>query len=388
MTSRKCSYVHLNLISSFLGVLVMSGQIQKASQFGRSSNVALGLLVSWLASTISAHAIAADLSIGNSGLRFNRDTTVETNFLESHGAYQSTFGVLNLDTKEKTPLLVETKPADAVAPIARPSTRLNDRTTRLDFLGTPGQAVPQAVTKFTFRANNNYVFYLESTFNGRPAGTVYSTDTLNPNRERQVVFTGTPTDLCTPSGMTLAWDDTGARLVRNRQQQDRDFDDFIVRLRGNACATAKNVPPAIVETVPPSDVIVGGAPPGAVGQVPPIAAGATGGGAGLIALGALGLGGAAALLATGGGGNNSDSSSSRVVPSVTVLPGINPPGTNLPGTNPPGITPPGTTPPIAPPGRGGLPGEPIPTPSTVFGSTMALGLLLFMRRRGDRRKKQ
>jgi len=353
----------------------MSDQTRKLFQrLDCQSKVALGVLVSWLASNVSAHAIAADLSLGNSGLRFNRDTTVETGFLESHGAYQSTFGVLNLDTNEKTPLLVEAKPANASSPIARPSTRLNDRATQLDFLGTPGQAVPQAVTKFTFRANNNYVFYLESTFNGRPAGTVYSTDTLNPNRERQVVFTGTPADLCTPGGMTMAWDDTGARLVRNRQQQDRDFDDFVVRLRGTACATAATTPPAVVETVPPADAITGGAiPPGAVGQVPPIAAGTTGGSAGLIGLGVLGLGGAVALLASGGN-NNNDSSPAGVVPPVTI---------------PPVTTPPGITPPITPPGGGGLPGEPIPTPSTFLGSTMALGLIVLMRRRHDsRRKKQ
>ncbi len=358
----------------------MSDQTRKLSQrLDRQSKVALGgVLISWLASNVSAHAIAADLSLGNSGLRFNRDTTVESGFLESHGAYQSTFGVLNLDTNEKTPLLVEAKPANASAPIARPSTRLNDRATQLDFLGTPGQAVPQAVTKFTFRANNNYVFYLESTFNGRPAGTVYSTDTLNPNRERQVVFTGAPADLCTPGGMTMAWDDTGAKLVRNRQQQDRDFDDFIVRLRGTACATAATTPPAVVETVPPFDATMGGAiPPGAVGQVPPIAAGTTGGSGGLIGLGVLGLGGAVALLASGGNDNN-DSSPVGVVSPVTIPPGIIPPGTN----------PPGITPPITPPGGGGLPGEPIPTPSTFLGSTIALGLIVLMRRRGNRRKKQ
>ena len=366
--------------SSVLDIPVMSDQTQKSSQRpDRPSNVALGVLVSWLASNLSAHAIAADLSLGNSGLRFNRDTAVESRFLESHGAYQSTFGVLNLDTKQKTPLLVETKPADDPAPIARPSTGLNDRGTRFDFLGTPGRAVPQAVTQFTFRANNNYVFYLESTFNGRPAGTVYSTDTLNPNRERQVIFTGTPTDLCTPSGMTLAWDDTGAKLVKNRQQQDRDFDDFIVRLRGTACATAAIAPPAVVETVPPSDATTGGViPPSAVGQVPPAIGGATGGGAGLIGLGVLGLGGAIALLGSGGNNNNHSSPAGVVFPTTTP-----------PGTNPPGITPPGITPPITPPESGGLPGEPVPTPSTFLGSAMALGLIVLMRRRpSQRRKKQ
>jgi hypothetical protein len=263
--------------------------------------IALGLLVGWLGSNVSSQAVAADLSIGNGGLRFNRDTPVESTFLESHGAYQSTFGVLNLDTHEKTPLLIETNPSDNPESILRPSTKLNDRGTKLDFLETPGNAVPNFVAKFTFKANNSYVFYLESTFRGHSAGTVYSTDTLNPSRERQVVFTGTPTDLCTPGGMTMAWDDTGAKLVRTRQQQDRDFDDFIVRLKGTACSTGS---------------------PGTVGAVPSVVGG--GGNGGLIGLGILGLGGA--LLALSGSSLNAPASAvpPKAIPTPTLLPSFAP----------------------------------------------------------------
>ena len=343
----------------------MSNQTRKSSQRPISqSKIAIGVLVSWLAGNFSTQAIAADMAIGNGGIKFNRDTTLEPSFLESHGAYQSTFGVINLDTKEKTPLLVEVKPADTSAPVGRPSTRKNDLDTLFDFAGTPGKTVPQPISKFTFRANNNYVFYLESTLNGRPAGIVYSTDTLNPNQERQVVFTGTPADLCGTGGMLVAWDDTGAKLVRTRQQQDRDFDDYIVRLRETACAPGASEPPGVIGGAPPGSV-----PPGASGGGPP---------GGLIALGSLAaIGGAIALL-TSSSDNNDNSSQ------VTNPPGTNPPGTNPPGTNPPGTNPPGTN----PPGGAPPPGEPIPTPSTFFGSTMALGLVVLMRRRQDKRLKQ
>ncbi len=151
-----------------------SNQTRKSSQRPIfQSRIAIGVLTGWLASNFSAQAIAADIAIGNGGIRFDRDTTLEQSFLESHGAYQSTFGVINLATQEKIPLLVEVSPADVTAPVGRPSTKLNDRNTQLDFAGTPGSAVTQPISKFRFRANNNYVFYLESTLNDRPAGSVY-----------------------------------------------------------------------------------------------------------------------------------------------------------------------------------------------------------------------
>ena len=346
----------------FSGVSVMSEQTRKSSQrLDLQSKIAIGVLAGWLLSNFSAQAIAADLSLGNGGIKFTRDTTLEPSFLESHGAYQSTFGVINLDTNEKTPLLVEVKPADAVTPVGRPSTRSDDRSTRLDFPGTPGNAVPQPISKFKFRANNNYAFYLESTLNGRPSGIVYSTDKLNPNTERQVVFAGQPADLCNSSGMLLAWDDTGSKLVRTRQQQDRDFDDFIVRLRDSACAPGASEPPGVVG----SGTSGGSLPGGAGGGTP------SGGGIGL-GLGALALGGGVIALLTSGD-NHKDSPKST-----------NPPGTNPPGTNPPGTNPPGTNPPGNPPG-GAPPGEPIPTPSTFLGSTMALGFVALMRRRQSKR---
>ncbi len=341
---------------SLSGVPLMSNQTRKSSQRPCfQSKIAIGVLAGWLASNFSAQAIAADIAIGNGGIKFDRDTTLEPSFLESHGAYQSTFGVLNVDTNEKIPLLVEVKPADASASVGRPSTKVNDRDTRLDFVGTPGNAVPQPISKFTFRANNNYVFYLESTLNGRPAGIVYSTDTLNPNQERQVVFAGKPADLCNPDGMLIAWDDTGSKLVKTRQQQDQDFDDFIVRLRDSACAPKASEPPGVIAGAPPGSV-----PPGAAGG---------GGSGGLIGLGALGA--VIALLAPG---HHNKDNSSRVT---------NPPGTNPPGTNPPGTNPPGTPPKVTLP-----PGKQIPTPSTFLGSTLALGLVAFTRRRQDKRLKK
>lgn len=320
---------------SLSGVPVMSNQTRKSSRRPEfQSKIAIGVLAGWLVSNFSAQAIALDLTLGNSGIKFDRDTALEPSFLESHGAYQSTFGVIDLKTNQKTPLLVEVKPADTPAYVGGPSTHLNDRDTQSDFAGIPGNAVPRPISKYVFRANNDYVFYLESTLNGRPAGIVYSTDTLNPSQERQVVFAGRPTDLCTPDGMILAWDDTGSKLVKNRQQQDRDFDDYVVRLRSSACE------PKVSE----SPGVGGGATSGGA-----MGGGSSGGGGGLMGLGSIaGLGLTLALLRSGGD-NDSELLTKKL---------------------------------------GTLPVEQIPTPSTFFGSTMALGLAALRRRRQEKRLKK
>lgn len=312
----------------------------------RFSTLALCVSLGWFASSFSLQAHAADMSIGNQGIRVNRDATLETEFVESHGAYQSTFGVINLTTKEKTPLLVETKPSDASSSIFQPSSKIDDFGTPQDFVGTPGNAVPEPKSTYTFKPNNDYVFYLESTFNGRPTGILYSTDSLNPNQERQVNFQGNLNSLCQSGGMTLGWDDTGSRIVRNRDQQDRDFDDFIVRVRDTACPVGLGGPGD-----PPPVTSAVGAPGTPVGQLPPAvpAAAAPGGGSFLLP-GLLGAG-AIAGLAVGLGGGGDDGGGGG--------------------------------------GGGGVapPPEEIPEPLTILGSSMAVGFGTLLHRRRSRNKK-
>lgn len=321
-------------------------QSQRNSHF---STIAFALSLGWLTSSLVLPARAADMSIGNEGIRVNRNTTLETDFVESHGAYQSTFGVINLTTKEKTPLLIETKPSDNPETIFKPSSRRSHVGTKEDFLGTPGNAVPQPVGRYNFKPNNDYIFYLESSFNGRPAGILYSTDRLNPDAEQHVKFAGNIGSLCQTGGMTLGWDDTGSKIVRNRAAQDRDYDDFIVRLRDTACPVGGGEPPPVVSPISP------GLP---VGQLPaPAAVPSAGGGSSFLfpLLGALAIGGLAAGLSSGGGGGDS--------------------GTPI------GITPPAI-------GGGGGGGEPIPEPLTILGSSAAVGFAALMQRRRSKKKKK
>ncbi|BAU14275.1 hypothetical protein_185 [Leptolyngbya sp. NIES-3755] len=292
------------------------------------ARMTIALTSGWIASQIALPVHAASL-INNSGIQFNQDTTLESNFVESHGAYQSTFGVINLDTKEKTPLLVETRASDAQESIFKPSSRRSHLGTNTDFRGTPGNAVPQSATQYRFRANQRYVLYLESSFNGRPTGILYSTDVLNPNREQQVQFAGGINDLCS-GGITLGWDDTGSKLVRNRQQQDRDFDDFVVQMKSLSCGLGGGEPPAVAVEAP------GAAPIPSGGRVSPLWF------APLALLPFLFRGG------DGGGGG---------------------------GT------------PIVPPDQRKPPVEPIPEPITLMGSGSAIALAALMERRRKKKRK-
>jgi hypothetical protein len=311
----------------------------------RVASIAFGLSLGWLTSSLILPARAADMSIGNEGIRANRSTTLQSEFVESHGAYQSTFGVINLTTKEKTPLLVETKPSDSPDTIFRPSTKIDDLGSALDFPGTPGNAVPEPTRQYTFQPNNDYVFYLESSFNGRPTGILYSTDRLNPNAEQHVRFNGNINTLCQTGGMTLGWDDTGSRIVRNRQAQDRDYDDFIVRLRDTACPVGGGEPPPVVSPVAP------GTP---VGQLPPVVAAPAGGGSFLLPA-LLGAGAIAGLAVGLGGDDGGDSGGS---------------GIGIGG------------------GGGGGEPEPIPEPLTILGSGAAIGFGALMQRRRSKRNKK
>lgn len=332
-------------------------QVASLSRRGLSQRLSFARLTltitsGWLASQIAIPVHAATL-LNNSGIQFDQDTAIESNFVESHGAYQSTFGVINLDTKEKEPLLVETKGSDDAESIFKPSSRRSHLGTKTDFRGTPGNAVPNPKAQYTFKANQRYVLYLESSYKGRATGIVYSTNVLNSNREQQVQFAGGASDLCA-SGITVGWDDTGSKLVRNRQQQDRDFDDFVVQMKSMSCGIGGGEPPSVQAETPP--------PPPNVGALPP----APGGGGGGSALWALPLAAVPFLFGGGGGGSNKTLvAGSRFVPPI-----------------------PPTTPskPISPGCSGGN-CKTVPEPLTILGSGSAIAMAALIERRRKRKRK-
>jgi hypothetical protein len=309
----------------------------------------LSITGGWLLSNFWVPVRAATM-INNSGLQFDQDTTLDSNFIESHGAYQSTFGVMEVDTKKKIPLIVETKAADTVESIFKPSSFRNHTGTNTDFRGTPSNAVANPTGRFTFKGNKRYVLYLESSFNGRPTGILYSENVLNPNQEQQVKFTGGASDLCS-SGVMVNWDDTGSKLVRNRGQQDRDFDDFIVQLKGTTCAMGGGEPTEAVSQLPSS-------PP--VGVLPTTVGKSRFPWEPLLLLGALPF--------LGGG---RDKSSGPPGGPGGLVSSSNPPPNN-PGN------------PICP-NKPNCPNTPVPEPMTILGSGTAIAFGALIQRRRKRK---
>ncbi|MBO0347845.1 hypothetical protein J0895_01720 [Phormidium pseudopriestleyi FRX01] len=208
----------------------MLGKIRFRTSLFLGAVASLSALV--LLNPLSVKATGENL-VDNTGILFDLETIIEFEFIESNGAYQSTFGVMNLQTGEKTPLLVEVKPADRVQSVEAESTYQDNsrRGISNDFRGTPGNTVPQPLVAFQFQANTPYVFYLESTLNGRPAGILYSTSSQNPGGNKQLRFEGDFSTLGT-GGVALYWDDTGSLLV-DTELEDQDFDDFIIQVGGN-----------------------------------------------------------------------------------------------------------------------------------------------------------
>ena len=208
----------------------------------------------------------AENYFGNHNIQFEEDTLVEFEFIESHGAYQSTFGVIDLDSCQmqpggeivfnscdKTALLVEAKASDIPDIVTRSSTyedSLKAQSLEPDFLGTPGNAVPRPMSEFRFEAGKRYAFYLESFYNGKLAGVVYSADLLNSQGNIQALFDKGSMETAQlvsrqnisdtkvnqypaliNGGVLIRFDDTGSQLVKT-DYQDTDFDDFVVGIGG------------------------------------------------------------------------------------------------------------------------------------------------------------
>lgn len=184
-----------------------------------------------------ATPVKAQDSFGNQVVQFPADTTVEFEFKESHGAYQSTLGIVNLDTNEETVLFRETKPYDAFGTGQNepPAPGQNNIGTSRDFVGTvDGGAVQNRLAEYRFRANTRYAFYLESVSpTGQTRRSVRSTSNLAAAFDG-ALDAGTRGEI---TGVRVAWDDDGLP----RPGKDSDFDDFVVEAGGYAPAACPPV---------------------------------------------------------------------------------------------------------------------------------------------------
>ncbi len=175
----------------------------------------------------------------NQTIQFDRDTTIEFEFQRSNNSAQSTFGVVNLATGEKTPLISEARAQD------KPGKNR---------VGTVGKAVKKPYAEFTFKSGTPYSLYLDSTAKGQPATTVYST--LEKNGGSQVAkFDNDATALGT-QGVRVGWND-GTSAGGN-------FDQFVVIAGGGVGCPCKPSP-ILSREIPPEKPPTRGRAPRAKG---------------------------------------------------------------------------------------------------------------------------
>ena len=96
--------------------------------------------------TVSSPAQA--FSFGSNGVSFDKDTTVDFTFKESHGYFRQKFGVEEIGGA-KTNLLFE-------------NTRSDNGSGANDWEGTCGKSVLTCTTSFTFKAGKAYSFFLDA----------------------------------------------------------------------------------------------------------------------------------------------------------------------------------------------------------------------------------
>jgi hypothetical protein len=160
-------------------------------QIAKFRNFAIGCGA--IASTVFAgfvQSASAAEQFNEQNIQFDRDTVIEFEFLRSNNVAQSTFGVVNLSTGEKTPLVGETRATD------KPGK---------NYTGSPGKAVRKPFAEFTFKSGTPYALYLESTVKGKAATTVYSTPDKNGGSQL-VKFDNDVTALGS-QGIKMGWND-------------------------------------------------------------------------------------------------------------------------------------------------------------------------------------
>lgn len=201
----------------------------------KTTSTCLGLAVGSAFALSTMPAEAATVEFGNNGILFDTDTTIDFDFIESQGLFQSTLSIVEAanPTNPIYTLFKENAPFDS---------------TRPDFIGTCPKSVTsppgECTNWFTFKANVEYSLALFSGKN-KPAGTngfVYSTDALNnPVRQQAFVFDGVvlpeytgPGDIFADPALgkvTITFDDKG-------NANDEDFQDFII----TAMTTKESIP--------------------------------------------------------------------------------------------------------------------------------------------------
>lgn len=171
-------------------------------------------------------SVSAAEQFNNQSVQFERDTIIEFQFLESNNPALSTFGVLNLATGEKTPLISKARAQD------KPGKNHH---------GTAGKAVRKPFAEFTFKSGTPYTLYLESTLKGKGTTTVYSAPDKNGGSQL-AKFDNEATSLGT-QGVKIGWND-------GISGKGGDFNQFLV-IAGGGIGCPCKPSPIMTAPIPP-----------------------------------------------------------------------------------------------------------------------------------------
>ena len=197
----------------------------KISTF-RKLLIGCGAIATAAFATLVQSAASAAEQFNNQTVQFERDTIIEFQFLSSNNSAQSTFGVLNLATGEKTPLISESRAQD------RPGK---------NYRGTAGKAVRKPFAEFTFKSGTPYTLYLESTQKGKGTTTVYSVPDKNGGAQL-AKFDNDATSLGT-QGVKIGWND-------GISGKGNDFNQFLV-IAGGGIGCPCKPSPILTAPIPP-----------------------------------------------------------------------------------------------------------------------------------------
>ncbi len=180
---------------------------------------------------------AQAFSFGPGGIRFDRDTTVDFSFIESHGYFRQRFGVQEIGGS-RTNLMWET-------------TRSDNNSWANDWQGTCGSALLNCNASFTFKAGKSYSLFLDAIddcggtyvlgeavkfFNAPEAATVLAdTSYRDYNRSPNSLLSRTAgTNNANPfaAPVLIAFEDYG---LRNNASDDHvDYNDFMLTAQARA----------------------------------------------------------------------------------------------------------------------------------------------------------
>jgi hypothetical protein len=203
----------------------------------RNLLIGCGAIATAAFATLAQSASAAE-QFNNQSVQFDRDTIVEFQFLGSNNSAQSTFGVLNLATGEKTALISETRAQDKPGKIAT---------------GTAGKSVRKPFAEFTFKSGTPYTLYLESTVKGKGSTTVYSVPDKNGGSQL-AKFDSDATALGT-QGVKIGWND-------GISGKGSDFNQFLVIAGGGVGCPCKPSPVMTKPIAPELPPTINNAPSG------------------------------------------------------------------------------------------------------------------------------